>query len=275
MTTNYQGRANDDAPSCRWSEPGVGIDERAERIRNRRLFVSAKKVVTPRPAPAIPPLEAREIEYPSISKVGKPEKRSGDSVWIWLFDVVKKPSQGRRVGQIDRRTCSLVEISLTSFARNHAYQTRILERANLSCYRGMSIGPQNISYRGNGSAVETVAGRKDDHRGNGGVAVRGRGLGPDSDEPFDEGNFAEAFEAGGALAKAWEAAIRAESRGSVFSTALDAATTGQVPSVETFCAVALTENPDVPLSEIREAYANLQTLIEEDESEGSEEADNE
>jgi hypothetical protein len=177
--------------------------------------------------------------------------------------VVKKPSQGRRVGQIDRRTCSLVEISLSTFARNHAYQTRILERANLSCYRGMSIGPLNISYRGNGSAVETVAARKDDRRGKGGVAVRGRGLGADSDERWDEGNFPEAFEEGGALTQAWEVAIRAEGKGSVFSTALAAATSGSVPDYEEFLAAALAEDPDVAIAEVKEAYANLQTLIDE------------
>jgi hypothetical protein len=137
----------------------------------------------------------------------------------------------------------------------------------------MSIGPINISYRGNGCAVETVSAREHDHRGKGGVSVRGRGLGADSDERWDEGNFPEAFEVGGALTKAWEVAIKAEGRGTDFSTALAAATSGKVPDFQTFLAVALAENPDAAIAEVKQAYANLQTLIEEPEED--EEVENE
>jgi hypothetical protein len=273
MSDNLQLAEQESINTLTLQSLGGDVDARAERIRNRRLFVTPKPVQAAAPIPAPPTITATEPEEDTnLDKIGAFEFRDG-KCFAWLRALVTVASRGRRVGDVNRSRCVFAEVSADALCNSPAYRERIFSRAGLSNFEGMAIGGRNICYRGNGSDVAdsaSVQPQHEDHRGRGGVAVRGRGLGADSDDRSDEGNFPEAFEAGGALSKAWDAAIRAEARGSVFSTALEAATSGQVPDFEIFLVNALDENPDATIAEVREAYAKLVELIEQPETEDAE-----
>ena len=143
------------------------------------------------------------------ANVGKIEKEEKDFAWMWLFDLFKVAARGQQIGQINRHVpCVLVKVNKRMLRRVTAYRNRILQRANVDEFRGLSIGRVNITYGGGGSDIERIVARKLDKRGKCG------GYGADSDAPADEGNFSENFAAGsdGPLEKAWERADATENK---------------------------------------------------------------
>jgi hypothetical protein len=265
MITNHPGRVN--VSSRRYNIEGnslLNINERAEKLRSRKLFVTPKQVEEPRSEPKPPALPVEREENPPA---GTFISQQGDITRMWMFSRATATRRGVRIGNIDRSLSTVEgEINWPRLWNDHVYRKEIFALIGLSNYEGMSVGKNLVLSGTSDKLAEIWTNRALNHHVRGANFVRrrefnegmvwtaGRGSvdqDADNNVPVEDSNPSERL----------REAIKAEAADSMQYFAETAVANRELPNFEIFAEAALDENPDVSAKEVEAAYEVLERAI--------------